>query len=84
MLFKTREVNIPYYGKRQRSEKTMRQFFKDYGELCKETGRFYKKHWKGVIVLNAVIIGAELAWFKHKSKEFDSFIENFDKEEEAQ
>ena len=42
----------------------MEQFWKDYGELCKETGRFYKKHWKGVIVLNAVILGAEIAWFR--------------------
>ena len=40
----------------------MRNFFKDYAELCKETGRFYKKHWKGCIVMNAVILGAEAGW----------------------
>lgn len=34
----------------------MKEFFKDYGELCKETGRFYKKHWFGTIVLNGVCV----------------------------
>lgn len=62
----------------------MKQFWKDYGELCKETGRFYKKHWKGVIVLNAVIIGAELAWFKYKTKQFENLIGNSNDEEEVQ
>lgn len=62
----------------------MKQFWKDYGELWKETGRFYKKHWKGTILLNAVIIGAELAYFKYKDKQFETFIGNFKKEEEAQ
>lgn len=34
----------------------MRNFFKDYLELCKDSGKFYEKHWKGVIVLNMVCI----------------------------
>lgn len=42
----------------------MKKFWKDYADLCKESGRFYKKHWLGVIVLNAVIIAGELAWWK--------------------
>lgn len=33
----------------------MKEFVKDYVELCKESGRFYKKHWKGLVVLNALI-----------------------------
>lgn len=41
----------------------MKTFLKDYVELCKEAGRFYKKHWKGAILFNAAIIGAEFAWF---------------------
>ena len=45
----------------------MKEFWKDYGKLCKESGRFCKEHWKGVVVLNAVIIGAELAWYKYKT-----------------
>ena len=62
----------------------MKQFWKDYGELCKETGRFYKKHWKGVVVLNAVIIGAELAWYKYKTKQFETYLNSSTEEEEAQ
>lgn len=62
----------------------MKQFWKDYGELCKETGRFYKKHWKGVVLLNAVIIGAEVAWFKHNAKKFENLLtEGSDKKEET-
>ena len=52
----------------------MAKFWKDYANLCKESGKFYKKHWLGVIVLNAVIVGGELAYFgrdqiKNKIKE---------------
>ena len=43
----------------------MAEFWKDYAELCKESGEFYKKHWKGVIVMNAaIIIAGEMAYFK--------------------
>lgn len=63
----------------------MKEFVKDYGELWKESGRFYKKHWKGVLALNAVIIGAELAWYKYKTNQFDKLIRIYpNKEEEAQ
>lgn len=62
----------------------MKQFWKDYVELCKETGRFYKKHWKGCIVLNAAIIGAELAWYKYKTKQFEVYLNSSTEEEEAQ
>lgn len=37
----------------------MKEFCKDYYKLCKETGAFYKKHRKGVILLNAAIVGVE-------------------------
>ena len=42
----------------------MAEFWKDYGKLCKETSEFYKKHWRGVIVLTAVIVGAELTYLE--------------------
>ena len=42
----------------------MAEFWKDYGKLCKESGDFYKKHWKGVIVLSAAIIAGEMAYIK--------------------
>lgn len=62
----------------------MKEFWKDYKELCKDTGRFYKKHWKGVVVLNAAIIGAEVVWYKYKAKQFERLIGNCIKEDEAQ
>ena len=49
----------------------MKEFWKDYGELYKETGRFYKKHWKGCIVLNVVTLGAELAYYQYRYNLFD-------------
>lgn len=42
----------------------MKGFFKDYSNLCKESCTFYKKHWKGVILINAVIVAGEFAWLK--------------------
>ena len=39
----------------------MKTFFKDYGQLCKSTGQFYKKHWLGTIVMNVVVSGAMVA-----------------------
>lgn len=62
----------------------MKQFWKDYWELCKESGRFCKKHWKGCIVLNAAIIGAELAWYKYKTKQIEACFNGSTEEEEAQ
>ena len=60
----------------------MKEFVKDYVELCKGSGKFYKKHWKGLIVLNALIIGGELAWHKHKTKQFDALMNDILEEEE--
>ena len=61
----------------------MKQFWKDYGELCKEAGRFYKKHWKGCVLLNAAIIGVELMWSKYQKKQFENYEKSVE-EEEAQ
>lgn len=60
----------------------MKEFVKDYVELCKDSGKFYKKHWKGLIVLNALIIGGELAWYKYKTKQFDTLMNDVLEEEE--
>ena len=43
--------------------KAFKTFWKDYTELCKQSGEWYKKHWKGALVLNAAIVAAEFAWF---------------------
>ena len=58
----------------------MKKFWKDYANLCKESGNFYKKHWLGVIVLNAVIIAGEFAWWK-RDKIKDCVKSNIKKEE---
>ena len=40
----------------------MNKFFKDYVDLCKQTGNFYKDHWKGAIVMNVVVSGVTMAY----------------------
>ena len=64
----------------------MRNFWKDYAELCKEAGRFYKKHWLGCIVLNAVMIAGQYAWFYRddiKDKLTSKFVKKH-KEDESE
>lgn len=58
----------------------MKEYWKDYAELCKETGRFYKKHWLGVIVMNVVGPAAVLAWFNRETIK-DALEEKFHKGE---
>ena len=62
----------------------MKEFVKDYVDLCKESGKFYKKHWKGAVLLNAVIIGAELAWYMYKYNQFEIYMKEDPEKEEAQ
>lgn len=59
----------------------MKSFFKDYVELYKESGRFCKKHWKGLLVFNAVIVGAEMMYYKKVQREFNSNLEKVFSEE---
>ena len=59
----------------------MRKFWNDYVGLCKESGNFYKKHWLGVIVLNAVIIAGEFAW--GKTDEIKDYVKSKIKKEES-
>lgn len=33
----------------------MKSFFKDYCELCKESDKWMKKHWKGYLVLCFIV-----------------------------
>lgn len=33
----------------------MKSFFKDYWELCEESNKLMKKHWKGYLVLCFII-----------------------------
>ena len=59
----------------------MKKFWKDYADLCKESGKFYKKHWLGVIVLNAVIIAGEFAWWNRD--EIKDYVESKIEKEES-
>ena len=62
----------------------MKDFWKDYGELCKSSGRYYKKHWKGLRLLNAAIIKIEIKQDKYKTKQFDKKKKKKYEDEEAQ
>ena len=59
----------------------MRKFWKDYAELCKAAGRFYKKHWLGCILVNVAGIAGEFAWF-YRDVIKDIFISKSVKENE--
>ena len=59
----------------------MKKFWKDYANLCKESGNFYKKHWLGVIVLNAVLIAGEFAWWNRD--EIKDYVESKIEKEES-
>ena len=62
----------------------MNEFVKDYVDLCKDGCRFYKKHWKGVVLLNVVIIGAQYAWYKYNDKRFKNCIKEGLEKKESQ
>lgn len=64
----------------------MKTFFEDYWDLCKDAGDFYKKHWKGTLVLNAVIIGGDLIYsifYFHKDEIVDAVKEKLLKRKES-
>ena len=60
----------------------MKAFFKNYWELCKQSGDFCEKHWKGTLVLNAVIIGGEMIYF-YKDEIVDTVKEKLPKRRES-
>ena len=61
----------------------MKTFVKDYACLCKETVKFYKKHWFGVIVMNAVTYAGTVAYFR-KDEIKDKLEEVFHKNDEGE
>lgn len=60
----------------------MKSFFKDYWELCKESNKWMKKHWKGYLVycfvVFALFYGIPGIWKLLEEKR----LEKFSKEEE--
>ena len=59
----------------------MKRFWKDYVDLCKHEGDFYKKHWFGLLVFTTVGLAAIYAYF---TKDYikDQILSNVNKEEE--
>ena len=57
----------------------MKAFFKDY---WKHSVDFCEKHWKGTLVLNAVLIGGELIYF-YKDEIVDAVKEKLPKRRES-
>lgn len=67
----------------------MKDYFKDYLKLCKDCGKFYKRHWRGTIVLNIVcIVGMFMPYIFNKieekmlSKWYDERVKEMDNEKE--
>lgn len=58
----------------------MREFVKDYMKVCKDYGEFCKKHWKGLVAVNAVLIAGGFVYFYRGSIK-DALEEKFNKGE---
>ena len=56
----------------------MKTFVKDYVYLCKESCAFYRKHWLGVIVMNAAIYAGGMAYI-YRDEIKDKLDEKFHK-----
>ena len=66
---------------------TMKSFFIDYWELCKQTGVWMKKHWKGYLVY--VFIVAIVSFFPYiiefiKEKRLEKKNSQMEEEHECQ
>lgn len=66
----------------------MKGFLKDYLKLCKDGGKFYKRHWKGVIILNIVCIVVMFIPYvieeKMLSKRYEERVKEMDNEKEGE
>ena len=52
-------------------KKSLKLFFEDYYDLCKQSNQWMKKHWKGYLVLCASIWGGTYAYLRHQEKKRD-------------
>lgn len=59
----------------------MKKFWKDYADLCKESGNFCKKHWLGVAVMNLVSLAGTIAWWYRD--DIKDYVESKIKKEES-
>ena len=61
----------------------MKSFFKDYWELCKESNKWMKKHWKGYLVycfIVSLIYFAPGIWKLLEEKRHELFSKEEDEE----
>lgn len=61
----------------------MKTFWKDYWDLCKANGNFYKKHWFGVIVIYVISWAATIGYLQ-KDEIKEQLESKFQKDEESQ
>ena len=64
----------------------MKKFWKDCWELTKHSGRFYKKHWKGMIVLTSIsyVVGCGIGYTIIYAEDIKNKIKSkFHKKKEA-
>ena len=65
------------------------EFWVDYKDMVKETNRFYKKHWKGVIIANVAVVAISFTPYlvvgavdkiksKRNAKEVDENLEEIE------
>ena len=52
----------------------MKEFVKDYVDLCKHSNQWMKKHWKGYTLLCVLTVGGEFAYF-YRNEIKDKFNE---------
>lgn len=60
----------------------MKEFVKDYVELCKHSNQWMKKHWKGYTLLCLLTVGGEFAYFY--KDEIKDKIEDFKKKSQKE
>lgn len=69
-----RDIYIPFNEEKYvnlKEDFIMKGFFKDYGELCKQAGSFYKRHWLGSIIMTLVtsLVSIMVFWPKEFKQE---------------
>lgn len=60
----------------------MKDFFKDYGELQKQSNAWMKKHWKGYLVFAFVVTVLSFLPYIIERVKLKLIMENFSKEED--
>ena len=76
-----RDFYSPFSENKIKEDCFMKTFCKDYWELYKASIAWLKKHWKGYLVLVAIVTGIELVIYKKDENKCEAI---FSKEEEVE